>query len=176
MSETNGTTTRTRRAMYKKDIEQMTLTQSVVGGRQSHVYAISALNPEIRARLTLHGLNQKLGDGHASKEVDVAAATDRIWDGLIAGHWSTRGEGAERTTMFITAYANVTKTDIDLVRSRVNALSDSDNPDDAKKLKAFREHPSIVAEISRLQIEAARKRAQDAKKTEPTVDLMGMVA
>lgn len=163
MSEsTTETAGRAKRASYKTNVENMTLTQTVVGGRTKE-FDFKTLPEPMRNLLAMHGLRQKLGDGHSAREKDVASATDRIWDSLTSGMWTTRGESVERTTMFVTAYANVTKTDIDVVRARVNEIEAGDDEGQKAKLAAFRKHPSIVAEIARLQMAAAQERLKSAR-------------
>lgn len=164
MSDTNGATEgkKVRRATYTNDLENMTLTQTVLGGR-TRIFSVADAPADMVKRLTLHGLRQKLGDGHAARETDVASATDRIWDSIVAGMWTTRGESVERTTMFVTAYANVTKTDVDAVRARVNDIESGEDKEAQAKLDGMRKHPSIVAEMERLRIAAAQERMKAAR-------------
>ena len=59
------------------------------------VYDVNKLSEEIRRRLIVHGLAQKLGDSYAGRD-DHEDCTENIWSNLMEGNWGAeRGSGLE---------------------------------------------------------------------------------
>lgn len=55
------------------------------------------LSPAILAELVYHAIKQKVGDAAAGVDGDEVAARakmTKVWNALLAGDWSTRGEAA----------------------------------------------------------------------------------
>lgn len=83
-------------ARTKKSIDAQALTVSFSfadGGVR--VYDANELSEEMRNRLIVHGLAQKLGDSYAGKD-DHEDCTEKVWEQLMAGNWGAeRGSGLE---------------------------------------------------------------------------------
>lgn len=80
----------------KKVVDAMALTVSFSyadGG--ARVYDTNELSEEMRNRLIVHGLAQKLGDSYAGRD-DHEDCTENVWSNLMEGNWGAeRGSGLE---------------------------------------------------------------------------------
>lgn len=117
------------------------------------------LPAEIRQILMVDRCRNKLMDSYSDPASDPAAEMGKVWDGLLAGNWSVRGEAAERTSLFVEAYAFMAKRDVADIRAVVNALELADDAESKAKLKAARSHPQIVARMAEITRERAVARA-----------------
>lgn len=77
-----------------KDISGNVLTINFANGEKL-VADILRMSPEIRDRLAMHGLSQKLGDAYASAEsvAEAAGNAQEAWENLLRGDWATRATG-----------------------------------------------------------------------------------
>ena len=111
---------------------------------------IDLLSDEMRERLMMHGLSQKIGDSYASAE-SVEQACDNAttqWDGLLNGDWATRATGG----ILAEALAQVSGKPVEECRAALRLLDD-------KKKRALQKDARILAAIAAIQAE----RAKDAK-------------
>lgn len=80
----------------KKVVDAVALTVSFSyadGG--ARVYDANELSEEMRNRLIVHGLAQKLGDSYAGRD-DHEDCTENVWSNLMEGNWGAeRGSGLE---------------------------------------------------------------------------------
>ena len=112
---------------------------------------LGALNGDIRAMLQLHGLKQKVGDaaalGAGSSDADKVTAMTAVWEMLVAGDWSKRGEGdggGEAVT--VEAMARVTGATLQQAREVFEGL-------DKKAQAAMRK--DLAGTIAEIQAERA---------------------
>jgi len=129
--------------------------------------------PEATARqLMLHGLSQKEGDSYAgSKEIREAGGdvnqwakdqATRVWQNILDGLWTVRGEGGARVTQLAQAVFDVySKKQPELTLEAVaEKLADMNKEDKAKLGKA----KSIAARLATIQAEKAKAKAEAAAK------------
>ena len=161
-------------------------------GRKA-IFKLADYSPQIQDLLTFHtGFNHKFMDSWSDPADDVLAAAGSVHDQLIAGNWHARGTGeaAEKTSLFVEAYARhtfkapgqghdrgMTAEDwLADVRKRINEIEAGD--DDAKKahVKSWKSHSQIKlieAQIKEEKAKAAakmaREKAKDAKPAEMTM-------
>ena len=84
-----------------KRIEGTDVIISVLGIEGDLTFNTNDLSKEIQDRFIPFGLSHKLGDSAAAAKTpeDAKAAITRVWEGLLAGNWTTRTpaeEGAEK--------------------------------------------------------------------------------
>jgi hypothetical protein len=79
-----------------KKIEQNEVVFNI--GEEEVRYDTALLSQEVKDRLVVFGAGHKLGDSAASAKTpeDMKKNIQRVWDGMIAGNWSTRVPGEER--------------------------------------------------------------------------------
>ena len=151
---------RNEKATLKMDVANMTVTLIPTNG-QSRVYDAGALSGEIKDLLLLHGLNQKIRDGYAKPEADPVEVADRIWEGLLQGHWRvTGGERAESVTYFVRAFAEYKNRDVAAVQRLVNEIEASEDEKRIANLKMVRKSAPIVKIMARMRAEDAVARAK----------------
>jgi hypothetical protein len=179
---------RNKRAKITESIADQTVTyQPYVAGSdqldgRTFVAELGKLSTDIQTRLALSRLRNKLMDSYSDKTTDVIERVTDTFAMLENGDWDSRGEGADRTSVFIEAYANVYKKPIDAVRTAVNNLATAAENGDAdadKKLKAARADQHVKLEMANI---AARRAAERQAKlaegmtgqapSEATVDLL----
>lgn len=81
-----------------KEIEGSIVKLSVEGGPFKE-YDFAVLPKDIRQKFGPFGLSHKLGDSAAGKSgADAEAAIDKVWEGLMAGDWTTRAPAAPKLT------------------------------------------------------------------------------
>ena len=81
-----------------KEIEGSIVKLSVEGGAFKE-YDFAVLPKDIRQKFGPFGLSHKLGDSAAGKSgADAEAAIDKVWEGLMAGDWTTRAPAAPKLT------------------------------------------------------------------------------
>ncbi|HXI52000.1 MAG TPA: hypothetical protein VNH84_10860 [Candidatus Saccharimonadales bacterium] len=181
-----------RKVTYKMDLSTGTLVQNIIDGREGKVFDALAFYgdawggmPEIGKRLALHGLKQKLADGHAAKDASPDVATDEIYQNLVDGNWSTRGEGGgERVSDFIAAYVYMRRNDhaywqnsfgvgddeaarISAFRSRVNDIEEGDDEKAKLSLRNAKKHPNVQARmvaIAEERLKARKAAMREANK------------
>lgn len=81
-----------------KEIEGAMVSISVEGNPEM-VFDFTALPADIQAKFGPFGLGHKLGDAAAGKSGEEAEqAIQKVWDGLMAGDWTTRAPAAPKLT------------------------------------------------------------------------------
>lgn len=144
---------------------------------ETFVAAYDPLPDEMKTMLGLSFLRTKLMDSYADTSKDVMTELRNTYDGLMNGQWETRGEGAERTTLFFEAYAQINNTTVEYVRERVNAIEAGDDPVAKANLAGHRKHPQtvrVMAEIAAKKAAERAKAAREAAKNAPQVELSAL--
>ena len=113
---------------------------------------------EIRVRLTLHGLEQKLRDAYAgaSSPEEAYGLASKVLDALKSGQWTVRGKSEPRTdsaellaqAVVAAAAAAGRGLDLDAVKARIKGL-------DKSTLAKLRSDPRVAAELARLRGKSA---------------------
>lgn len=137
----------------------------------SGVKVIGDLNKfpeEIRHRLALHGLSQKVGDSvsNLSKTRDYHAAfgtMQEVVDNLEKGLWSVRGGSS--TSDLVAALAALSNEDTDTVQQAIDAASE-------EQVAEFRKNPAIKAKILEMQAERQRAIAKANEEDAPAIGEM----
>lgn len=134
----------------------------VLGNKLEVVADLTDIPNGIREQLALHGLSQKVGDAAAgfSKAGDYSGAfgaMQQVVDNLLAGQWSTRGQGGGVADL-VQAIADLRGVELDAAQAAVDAM-------DEEQLKKVASHPKVKAKIA--DIKAARL----AKAAESAADL-----
>ena len=119
---------------------------------------------DIQACAVLHGLAQKLGDSYASTSSiqDAQSAFTEAYEQLGEGDWVTvREGGGPRVTQLAEAYRRAKAARGETVSledaARTVASWDSD------KRKAVSDIPEIAYQLAQIRLEAAQKKAEEAK-------------
>ena len=99
MSEMNETTPEVKRTKkLSKSIEGPIVTIEVAG-HDALTYDFNTLPKDIRVKFGPFGLGHKLGDSAAGREGQEAVdAINKVWEGLVAGDWTTRAPAAPKLT------------------------------------------------------------------------------
>lgn len=158
------------------DLDAMSLSISIGGESGKELeFATSDLSDEIKANLLMHGLSQKLGDSAASVKAKlkdglgreptdeelisaVVEAINGSWKNLENGDWkASRGEGEAKPRIgeVALAIARLRSMDVEEVQRLVAAT-------DKEKVKQWRKHPQIQAEIAKIRQERAAERLAKA--------------
>lgn len=138
------------------------------------VAKLADFSDEIKTRLAVHGLSQKLGDSYASAE-DVKQAYDwakETLSTLLEGKWSTRtaGNSGPKTTLLARAIARVSKQPLDSIIEKLATL-------DEDTVKALRANDDIKLAISEIKVEDLRnKKATSDDEEEDKVDVGALFA
>lgn len=155
------------------------VTPSDVGGKENTVQFIlgnglrveadlHSLSSEMVTQLALHGLSQKVGDASAgfSKAGDYSGAfgaMQQVVDNLIAGQWSTRGQGGGLSDL-VQAICDLRGVDVEAAQQVVDGLDD-------EQLKRITSHPAIKAKIANLKAARLAKAAESASDLDELLDL-----
>ena len=129
------------------------------------VAALASIPNEIKTRLCLHGLSQKLGDSYAGAEsvADAFAAATRVLKDLVEGNWKTAregGTGGVRTTLLAEALARVASAQtgeevtVEQAREVIEGMNDDEK-------KAVRNDSAIQVSISEIKLERAQADAAE---------------
>lgn len=129
------------------------------------VGSLAELSDTIVTQLALHGLNQKGRDSYAGDRDNAEAHVKRVWEGLIEGNWTVRGEGGgPRMTQLARAVAAFLNKDEDDVAAK---LADMDK----EEKKAFAAHPGVAAELAKIKAADAAAKAEKAAKAAEGADI-----
>ena len=81
-----------------KEIEGSVVTITVEGGTPLQ-FDFAALPKDIRVKCGPFGLGHKLGDAAAGKSgAEAEESITKVWEGLMAGDWTTRAPAAPKLT------------------------------------------------------------------------------
>lgn len=144
---------------------------------ESRTFDSNELSDTIRERLMIHGLSQKLGDSYSgTKSVresggdPIAFAKENVsgvWDSLLEGEWSVRGEGSARVTYLIRALSEFKDKTVEEV---IRAIEGKDD----KWKKSTSAHPAIAAIIARLKSEDAIEKAAKLEQMAEGADVLDL--
>lgn len=144
-------------ARFKKEVDDVGRKVLITFGEGDVLEACLDDMPEdIRQRLALHGLAQKIGDSYAGV-ADAEKArqnAEAVLARLKAGEWSARsGDGSGRgpsasVRELAQAISKVKNIDFEIALEKVQAL-------DRKARNALRNHPQIMREIARIRSKEA---------------------
>ena len=124
---------------------------------------LNSFSDEIKHKLAMHGLSQKVGDSYAKAgDADEAYGyADRVVQDLLAGNWTTRSAAGPKTTQLAQAVSVITGKTMEEVVTMLETMED-----DAKK--ELRKHPQVQLELSKIKAaaaEAAQVKAAEAAAT-----------
>lgn len=133
-----------------------------LGGKKV-VCDLKKLTPEISFLGLAHGIGQKLGDaasgGTPQEKFEMAT---RIVENLYAGNWELTSEG-DNGAEVIATIARMKKLKPEQVEKELSKLTDEQR--DAK-VKEWRAHPKVKAEIAKARAEKAQKLAEESDADE----------
>jgi hypothetical protein len=140
--------------------------QSVTFGLANGIKVVGLLADmpeEIRVRLALHGLSQKVGDSAAgfSKEQNFRgaySAMQAVLDGLVAGVWSIRAGGSSDLVAALVRLGMA--EDEEVAQEMVDSM-------DEETLKAVASHPDVKKVVAEIKAERAREAAKAAAESAP---------
>ena len=155
------------------------ITPSDVGGKSNVVQFVlgnglrveadlSAMAQGMIDQLTLHGLSQKVGDAAAgfSKAGDYSGAfgaMQQVVDNLIAGQWSTRGQGGGISDL-VQAICELRGVELDAAQAAIDAM-------DEEQLKRVASHPQVKAKIADIKAARLAKAAEGAADLDELLDI-----
>ena len=155
------------------------VTPSDVGGKANVVQFVlgnglrveadlSAMASGMIDQLALHGLSQKVGDAAAgfSKAGDYSGAfgaMQQVVDNLIAGQWSTRGQGGGISDL-VQAIAELRGVELDQAQAAIDAM-------DEEQLKRVTSHPQIKAKVADIKAARLAKAAENAPDLDELLDI-----
>lgn len=155
-----------KRIDRKRDYEAGTITFTVLDTGEQLVCDIAQLFPgyadfsPVAKHLAVHSVNAKVGDSAADPKEPAMAAMTTTWDQLVAGEWSSRGEGGAggtRITVLAEAIAQVKGLDVAEVAARLADLDDETK-------KGLRKNAKVKAAIASIQAARAKVKAKTAGK------------
>ena len=121
----------------------------------THQYDAANLDSDMRHLLMLHGMKQKLADsGNVGTEEEREFAIMGVWENLLDGNWTVRGQGDG--AILVQALAALTGTPAADVAERLKDLDEG-----AKK--ALLKRKDVKREITRIRL----ARLEDADEDEP---------
>lgn len=152
------------------------------GGKELE-FNLADLSDEIRQNLLCHGASQKLGDSAAGVKgrlkdslgrepsdeelaTGVIEAINGVWKQLSEGDWrASRGEGEAKPRVgeVALAIARLRNMEVDEVQKLVAAT-------DKEKVKQWRAHPQIQAEIAKIRAEKAAAKLAKAMESGESFD------
>jgi hypothetical protein len=158
-----------RASCYEIALDAETLDLTIGYSDETEVnISLQDFGDTIQSRLALHGLKQKLGDstaGFGTVLDEIGPDQALIWakdnqtrviTNLMAGEWSTRGEGAIRVTDLHEALVDVYGQPIDVVIAKLEGMG--------KEEKAsLRSVPLIAEALLKIKAKRAEARADKAR-------------
>ncbi|RMH12687.1 MAG: hypothetical protein D6698_15020 [Gammaproteobacteria bacterium] len=111
---------------------------------------LSEVSDDIRLKLALHGLKQKLGDSYAGEKDPAAAfkAASEVWERLKAGEWSSARSGSGgRVGQLAQALARATGVSLEEAIAKVESLSKEERAE-------LRKHPRVQKALLEIKMEA----------------------
>ena len=111
------------------------------------VAILDDLPTDIVRRLAIHGMNQKLGDSYAKKEISVSEALAGVIDlygQLQSGVWANRASGGKLAIAISRALGESLP---DVIRSLAGKSKD--------EKAEYRKHPQIILELAKMKQEEA---------------------
>ena len=111
---------------------------------------LNELNDEIRLKLALHGLKQKLGDAYAGEKDPAAAmkAVEEVYSRLKNGEWTTgRAGGGSRVGQLAKALARVKGVSVEEAAAAIENLSKEERAQ-------LRKHPLVQKALLEIKMEA----------------------
>lgn len=124
---------------------------------------LNDLSDSTLARLTVHGLLQKVGDSYSgiNNIKDAVIAAQATINSLIKGDWSTRGEAGGMLLDALIEYFDGQQTE-EQVRAKFHNM-------DADTKKTLKAHPKIKGIMARMLAERAEAAAEAAEDAEDIV-------
>ena len=122
----------------------------------------------IISELAWHGLSQKVGDAAAgfSKAGDYSGAfgaMQQVVDNLVAGQWSTRGQGGGISDL-VQAICELRGVELDAAQAAVEAM-------DEEQLKRVTSHPQVKAKVADIKAARLAKAAENAPDLDDLLDI-----
>lgn len=123
---------------------------------------LEQLVAEIGDRLKMHGAVQKIRDSYAGVKGNAIEAYNNakeVWDALLAGDWSTRGEGdgSGASALYIEAIARLRGWSLEVTKEKVSKMTE-------EWRKAAPKDPQIAQAIAQIRLERAQAAAEAAAK------------
>lgn len=132
------------------------------GDGEEKRFNVDSLPDEMKRQLMFHGFGQKAGDSYAglSKSNNFTGAKSNVqdvYDQLARGEWrgGRDSEARPRLDEVAQAIARIKGLEFDKAKAAVQEAYDSGEEGQAK-IKAWRAHPKIKAEIAAIRAEKAR--------------------
>lgn len=153
-----------KRITRAKDIEAGKVLFTVVESGKTLEAVLADLPPAIQTHLAIHGLNAKVGDAAADKEVDAFTAMTKVLEQLRNGEWgSGRTGGGGKISDLVEVLVKLEYGDVEAVTAKLESLDD-------EKKKSIRAHPAVKAELAELRAKRATEKAKSSKKAAKEVD------
>ena len=110
--------------------------------------SLEELNDEIRLRLALHGLKQKLGDAYAGEKDPAAAmkSVQEVYERLRNGEWTTARSGGGRVGQLAKALARAKGVSIEEATAAIEGLSKEERAQ-------LRKHPRVQKALLEIKME-----------------------
>lgn len=129
---------------------------------------LAAMSSGIVNQLALHGLSQKGGDAAAgfSKAGDYSGAfgaMQQVVDNLVAGQWSTRGQGGGISDL-VAAIAELRGVELEAAQAAIDGM-------DEDQLKRVTSHPAIKAKVADIKAARLTKAAENAPDLDDLLDI-----
>lgn len=173
--------------MQTKPKSNSVVTSSVTADGIIHITVLGAgkiefdpqlAHPSMRHRAEYHGWIQRLADGAAKSRDPVTGKPASPADKLAAIHalaahytsgidqWKVTATGGGRSSnseIILRALANIGDVEIEVIRSRINAMAEKKGTKPATLLSALAGRKDVAEEIIRLRAEAATASGIDAE-------------
>jgi len=139
-------------------------------------FRLADIPEALHPTLALHGLGQKIVDSYAGKRDEAHHIAMAVYENLLNGEWSLRGEAMPRITILVRALLRVAEQAGQTVdEAKVKATVSEMEKDDRKALEA---NPKVKAVVEAIKAEDAAKRleaAQEAAQNAPAIDVAQLI-
>lgn len=131
---------------------------------------LDSYSAEIKERLAVHGLSQKIGDSASgfAKERDFLGAygnMKQVEDNLRAGLWASRAGGG--TSDLVAAIAKIKGVSLEDAQAAVDKAND-------EQVATLKKHPAIKEAIAKIQAARAKEAAKGAESLDDLVKGLGL--
>ena len=151
---------KTKKATKTVDTEHNSVLFKFVDGTEFTAH-LNKVNDNIRTRLALHGLAQKLGDTYAGDVESPAESVKDMFEELVGGEWSTRKPGEPRTALVVEAISRVLGKTLEDAKSFWEGLSDEGKKKARAKPKVQLAMADIQRERAQAKVEAEGEGEED---------------
>lgn len=122
-----------------------------------------SLSPEIQRNLGIHGMNDRVAGAASDPKVSPLAAMTKMWENLLAGIWSVKGDGVAKITDLVAALMEFSGNTQPEVEEKLDAMKVADEANGTKDVASLKKHPDLAPILERMKTERQKDREKEAK-------------